>query len=65
MNVKLVLCVVNLFISINLLLCALWMVIYIMIIVLAFVKTRVSIFSQVQFLTGCAQLVPGKFSMLL
>ena len=63
-NVKLVLCVVNLFIIINLLLCALWMVISIMVIVLAFVKTRVSIFNQVQFLTGCVQLVPGSFSML-
>ena len=28
---------------------------------LAFVKTHVSIFSRVQFLTGCALLVPGKF----
>ena len=61
MIVKLVLCVANLFISINLSLFALWMVISIMAIVLVSVKTRVSIFSRVQFLTGCVLLVHGKF----
>ena len=61
MIVKLVHCVVNLFISINLLLFALWVVIFIMVNALVFVKTHVSIFSRVQFLTGCALLVPGKF----
>ena len=65
MNVKLVLCVANLFISINLLLLALWMVISIMEIVLVFVKTHVSIFSRVQFLIGFVQLVLGKFSHVM
>ena len=64
-NVKLVLCVVNFFISINPLLFALWMVISIMEIVLVFVKIHVSIFSRVQFLIGFAQLVPLKFSHVM
>ena len=53
MDVKLVLCVVNSFISINLLLFALWMVISIVEIVLVFVKTHVSVNYYFIFFVHC------------